>query len=174
MHATHLVPRGRPAIARGLLLPLVAIGLMLSAAPAPAVVPLSNAEAKQVLEAEHASQSIFHLQVGKLAVVGKDGTYKGPDAINERRMNEIRAWDHVGLVHMKADPAWMAFEQGKGDMALYNQKKEGVIRRIIVEPLPKAKDYRDRANPNQYNIPMGNLVIERIEENIVRMSGPDE
>ena len=136
-----------------------------------AAVPLPNAEAKTVLEAEHAAQSVFHLKIGALAVVGKDGKYAGPDAITERRAQEIRAWDHVGLVHTKADPAWMAFEQGKGDQALYNQKKEGVLRRIVVTAGPKAAQYRDPRDPNLLHIPMGNLVIDKVEENIDRRFG---
>lgn len=149
---------------------LMAAGLSV----AHAVVPLSNPEAKAALEAEHAAQSVFRLQVGAFAVIGKDGKYSGPDTITERRYNELRAWDHVGIVHIKADPQWVAFEQGKGDAAMYNQKKEGVIRRILVEPTAKAKPYRDRKVANQYNIPMGNLVIDKIEENVARAFGNDE
>ena len=148
--------------------------LLLLASSSQAVIPLSNDDAKKVLEAEHAAQSIFQMQVGHFAVVGKDGTYNAPDAISERRYNELRAWDHVGLIQIKADPAWVAFEQGKGDMSMYNQKKQGVARRIIVAPLPKSQPYRDRGKPNQYNIPMGNLVIDRVDENIARAFGLDE
>ena len=136
-----------------------------------AVVPLSDADAKKVLQDEHAQQSIFRLQVGRFAVTGKDAPYNAPDAISERRSNELRAWSHVGLVQIKADPAWVTFEQGRGDRDLYNQKKEGVVRRIIVEPTPKAKQFRDPKVAGQYSIPMGNLVIDRIEENVAREPG---
>lgn len=145
-----------------------------AALAAHAIVPLSNSEAKTVLEAEHAAESIFHLQIGRFAVVGKGGAYAAPDAITERRYQELRAWDHVGIVHIKADPAWMAFEQGKGDQELYNQKKDGVVRRIIVETMPKAALFRDRRKPDQYNIPMGNLVIDKVEENVARAFRGDD
>ena len=148
--------------------------LLFLASSSQALVPLSNEDTKKVLEAEHAAQSVFQMQVGKLAVVGKDGKYDAPDAISERRFNELRAWDHVGVIHIQADPAWVAFEQGKGDISMYNQKKEGVTRRIVVEPRPSAQVYRDRKKPNQYNIPMGNLVIDRVEDNIARAFGSDE
>lgn len=156
-------------VALGALFLAAAVGAVHGAAPI-----LSNAEAKAVLEAEHAEQSVFHLRIGALAVVRKNGAYAGPDAINERREKEIRAWDHVGLVHTKADPAWVAFEQGKGDMAMYNQKKEGVVRRIVVTAGAKATPFRDRKDPNLLHIPMGNLVIDKVEENIARRFGADD
>ena len=139
-----------------------------------AVVPLTDADAKKVLQDEHAQQSIFRLQVGRFAVTGKDAPYSAADAISERRSSELRAWSHVGLVQIKADPAWVTFEQGRGDRDLYNQKREGVVRRIVVEATPKAKEYRDSKVAGQYNIPMGNLVIDRIEENVARAFGTDE
>ena len=161
------------SVSLGLAIP-VALGLATWSMPARAVVALGNADARKVLEDEHAQQSIFHLQVGRMAVVGKDAAYRGADATGERRFNELRAWSHVGLVSIKADPDWVTFEQGRGDRELHNQKKEGVIRRIIVEATPKAKEFRDPKVAGQYNIPMGNLVIDRIEENIARVFGADE
>lgn len=152
----------------------MALSLAMWSPPSWAVVPLANADAKIVLQDEHAQQSIFRLQVGKFAVTGKDAPYSAADAISERRSNELRAWSHVGLVQVKADPAWVTFEQGRGDRDLYNQKKEGVVRRIIVEPTAKAKEYRDPKIAGQYNIPMGNLVIDRIEGNVARAFGTDE
>lgn len=152
----------------------VALALPLWSSPSWAIVPLTNADAKKVLQDEHAQQSIFRLQVGKMAVVRKDAPYNAADAISERRSNELRAWSHVGIVQIKADPDWVTFEQGRGDRDLYNQKKDGVVRRIIVEPTPKAKEFRDPKVTGQYNIPMGNLVIDRIEENVARAFGSDE
>ena len=84
---------------------LLAVPLVANGAAAP---PLTNAEAKITLEAEHAAQSIFRFTVGTFSVVRKGGTYAGPDAISETRRLELRAWSRVGLVKIQDDPAWVA------------------------------------------------------------------
>lgn len=136
--------------------------------------PLTNTEAKTALEAEHAAQSIFKLQTGTFSVVKKGGTYAGPDAISEVRRLELRAWSRVGMVKLEVDPAWQAFDKGRGDMTLHNQAKQGVFERLIVTPTAMAAPFRDRKKPSQYNIPMGNLVIDKIEENVEKTIGADQ
>lgn len=150
---------------------LLAVPLVANGATAP---PLPNAEAKITLEAEHAAQSIFRFTVGTFSVVRKGGTYAGPDAISETRRLELRAWSRVGLVKIQDDPAWEAFQKGKGDLAAYNLQKEGVRTKMVVTPTALAAPYRDPKIRNQYNIPMGNLVIDRIEENFAKTIATDE
>ncbi|MBP8295341.1 MAG: hypothetical protein KAX84_04475, partial [Burkholderiales bacterium] len=139
-----------------------------------AAATLTDAEAKAVLEAEHTAQSIFRLPVGTFSVVKKGGRYAGPDAITETRRLEYRAWSRAGLVRIEDDPSWNAFQDGKGDMALYNLQKEGVTTRMKITPTAMAAPFRDKKNPQQYNIPMGNLVIARIEDNVEKNIGADQ